>query len=273
LRSTITIFALVFAVLGLLLGFSATYAPQGGQLHQLATIVKQRIDSSIEVMRTTSTEPSVRSTDSLSLMSTDQMGIPEDADANKRDVAKDILADHGDFASIFFLMPEGDLYVGEPFEQQKQLPRLNYADRDWYQGVVSTKDAYVSSVFMSAAIHKPAIAIAVPVYAAEGSETVSGYWVAIVKLEEIEKSLRQSATDSGSRMILVDHNGIEVADTARDSSADLTELRSFSGLASVEQALSGKSGHLSETIDGAVVDVQYAPVQAFPHTWAIMSIG
>ncbi len=88
-------------MLGLLLGFSATYVSQGGQLHQLTTIVKQRIDSSIEVMRTTSTEPSVRSTDSLSLI-TAQMGIPEDADAGKRDVAKGILADHGDFASIFF---------------------------------------------------------------------------------------------------------------------------------------------------------------------------
>ena len=89
-------------MLGLLLGFSATYVSQGGQLHQLTTIVKQRIDSLIEVMRTTSTEPSVRSTDSLSLISTAQMGIPEDADAGKRDVAKGILADHGDFASIFF---------------------------------------------------------------------------------------------------------------------------------------------------------------------------
>jgi len=251
-----------------MLGFSAALAPQEGQLYHLGTTVKQRIDSSIDVMRTTSTDPSVRSAYSLPLISTAQMGIPEDADTAKRAVAKKILADHSDFASIFFLTPTGDLYIGEPFDQQKQLPRLNYADRDWYQGVVSTNDAYVSSVFMSAAIHKPAIAIAVPVYAEEGSKMISGYWVAIVDLEEIEKSLQQSAADSGSRIILVDHNGVGVVDTASDSD----ELKSFSGLASVEQALSGKSGHLSETIDGVTLDVHYAPVQAFPHTWALISI-
>lgn len=259
-------------MLGLLLGFSTTRTPQGEQLHDLAAVVKQKIDSSIEVMRATSAEPSVRSTDSLSLISTAQMGIPEEADVEKRAVAEEILAQNDDFASIFFLTAEGDVYIGEPFDQQKQLPRLNYGDRDWYRGAVSTKDAYVSSVFMSAAINKPAIGIAVPVYAKDGSETVSGYWVAIVKLEEIEKSLRESAMDSGSRVILVDHNGIQVADTLRDPSTDMTELRSYSGLTSVEQALSGKSGHLREMIGDELVDVHYAPAQAYPHTWAIISI-
>lgn len=265
--------ASVFAALGLLLGLAATYEPQGGQLNSLATAVGHKIDSSIQILKESGAEPSVRNIDSLSLISTAQMGIPVEADIEKRAIAQDVLAQNGDFASIFFLTTDGDVYMGEPFEQQRQLPRLNYSDRDWYEGAVRTKDAYVSSVFMSAAINKPAIAIAVPVYAQQDSGTLSGYWVAIIKLEEIENTLRQSAMESNSRIILVDHTGVQVADSSRDPSTKPTELQSYSGLGSVEEALSGKSGQLREMIDGEFMDVYYGPVRVHPHTWAIISMN
>lgn len=267
------VLASVFAALGLLLGLAATYQPQGGQLHRIATSVGDEIDSLIHALKESSTEPGLRSLESLSLISTAQMGIPMDEDLEKRAVAQGLLAHNGDFASIFFLTPDGDVYMGEPFEQQKELPRLNYSDRDWYEGAVRTRDAYVSSVFMSAAINRPAIAIVVPVYTQEGSSTLSGYLVAIVKLEEIENNLRQSALSGNSRILLVDHSGIHVADTSRDPTMEPTELRSYSGLESVNHALSGKSGQLREMIDGQVVDVHYGPVGVYPNTWAIISIG
>lgn len=48
----------------------------------------------------------------------------------------------------------------------------------------SKDDTYISSVFMSAATHEPAVAVAVPVHGE--SETV-GYWVAIINLYEVER--------------------------------------------------------------------------------------
>ena len=149
--------------------------------------------------------------DSLSLISTAQMGIPQDADTAKREVAKRILSEHKDFASIFFRTLEGDLYMGEPFEQQKQLPRLNYSDRDWYQGVSGTDNAYTSSVFMSAAINEPAIAVAVPVSAPDGgNKTVGtvGYWVVVVNLDTIESGLRDMQNDAW-RVILSTTMGLK----------------------------------------------------------------
>ncbi|MEO9362812.1 MAG: hypothetical protein ABI348_02820 [Nitrososphaera sp.] len=110
-------------------------------LRLIASRLEERVASSVKVMELTGAMPAVRNTDSQSLVSTAQMGIPQDADPAKREVAKDIVATYGDVASIFFLMPNGDLYLGEPFEQQKQLPKLNYSDRDWYQGVSSTGDS------------------------------------------------------------------------------------------------------------------------------------
>jgi hypothetical protein len=85
------------------------------------------------------------------------MGIPQDLDLQKRNIAQYILEQDKDIATIFFLTPKGDIYIGEPYSDQQQLPRLNYADRDWYKGVTRTNDTYVSAVFLSAAIHVPAI--------------------------------------------------------------------------------------------------------------------
>lgn len=257
--------AAAIAIAGIAVLAYAPVRPDGaeGQVRLLAAALGDVMDDSVRVMKLTSMQPEVRSTGALSQISEKQMGITQDADPDKRQAARNILAQY-DFASIFFLTPEGDLYLGEPYEQQEQLPRLNYSDRDWYRGASSTNDAYVSSVFMSAAIHVPAVAVAVPVHS---GEQVAGYWVAIVNLDSIEQKLKEL---EGSRIIFVDHNGIEIADSARDTSEERTELRSFADLSSVRQTLAGGTGSLVETIDGKSMRVHYAPVSAHPHTWAVI---
>jgi cache domain-containing protein len=264
LRSIIVIFVLVFVTLSLLLGFSESFHSDPENTKDAAVAdIEGRIDEYIAAMQATSEMPQVKNTDYLSSINAAQMGIPEDADIEKRAIARQLLSEHQEFASIFFLTPSGDLYLGEPFEQQRQLPRLNYADRDWYQGVSSTSDAYVSLVFMSAAIHVPAVAVAVPVFI---GDQVAGYWVAIVNLGDFGSSLGEFG--GASRVLLVDHNGTEVADTAR--TGQLAELRSFASLQSVQKALSGDAGTLIEQVDGIDMNARFAPVKAHPNTWAIV---
>lgn len=264
MRSTIVIFVVAFAVLGLLLGFSESFNTQmENPINVAVSGVENRINQAIIAMEETSELEQVKSTDYIDDIDIAQMGIPEDADVDKREVARELLSEHPEFASIFFLTPNGDLYLGEPYEQQEQLPRLNYADRDWYKGVSATGKAYVSSVFMSAAVHVPAVAVAVPVF--QDEQTV-GYWVAIVNLGDIESDLKEIAGES--RILLVDHNATEVADT--DRTGQLTELRNFAQLQSVQRALAGESGTLVEEIEGIEMNARFAPVRAYPNTWAIV---
>jgi hypothetical protein len=264
MRLAITVFVLTFAVFGLLLGFSQSFdmSPEN-PVGLAASRVESSIDRSVAAMQESSELPAVKATGFVGSIDISQKGIPQDADIDKREAAEQLLSEHPEFASIFFLTPDGDVYLGEPFEQQKQLPTLNYADRDWYKGASTTGDAYVSSVFMSAAIHVPAVAIAVPVH---DDAEIAGYWVAIVHLDGIESSL--DGLGGQSRVLLVDHNGTEVADTAR--TGELTELRSFANLQSVQSALRGESGELTETIDGVEMNARFAPVRADPNTWAIV---
>ena len=268
MRSTIVIFVLVFTVLGLLLGFSASFNVEpNNKVASTVASIESKVDGYVFAMQSSSSLPAVKSTKYIDSISTAQMGIPENADTDKREVAKQLLSQHPEIASIFFLTPSGDLYLGEPFDQQKQLPRLNYADRDWYSGVHSTNKPYVSLVFMSAAIHRPAIAVAVPVSA---EDQVAGYWVAIIGVDEFGKSLKQSGIAEGSRIVLVDHNGTEIADTA--ATAPLSEIKSYANLQSVQRALSGESGTVVEQIDGVDMKATFAPVMADPNTWALVVI-
>jgi hypothetical protein len=265
-KSTIVIIVGVFAVLGLLLGFSASFNTQREDPMSAAVAgVENRINQAISAMVETSELDEVKRTDFIDAIDVTQMGIPEDADIDKREVARQLLSENPEFASIFFLTPSGDLYLGEPYEQQEQLPRLNYADRDWYKGVTSTGEPYVSSVFTSAAIHVPAVAVAVPVFG-DDETAVVGYWVAIVNLDDMKSDLNEIAGES--RILLVDHNATEVADTGRTS--QLTELQFFAQLESVQRALSGESGTMVEVVDGVEMNARFAPVRAHPNTWAIV---
>ena len=266
MRSTIAIFVIAFAALGLLLGFSESFDTQPeNPVNAAAASVESRIDAFVAAMVATSELPQVKSTEFVGSIDEAQMGIPENDDVEKREVARQLLSEHPEFASIFFLTPDADIYIGEPFEQQEQLPRLNYADRDWYMGASSTGEPYVSAVFMSAAIHVPTVAVAVPV--SEQDQTV-GYWVAIINLADVESNLDQGF---GERILLVDHNGTEVADTGR--TGELSELRSFAGLQSVQAALSGESGTVIEQVDGVEMNARFAPIRAHPNMWAIVFLS
>jgi hypothetical protein len=263
LRSSIAIFVLTFAALGLLLGYSESFDTDVGRIQSAVSDVEDRIASYVEAMRTSSELPEVKTTDNIDSISEEQMGIPEGLDTEKRQAAERLLDGHPEFESIFFLTPDGDVYLGEPFEQQRQLPRLNYADRDWYQGVSTRNAPYVSTVFMSAAINAPAVAVAVPVIA---EDKVAGYWVAIVDLGSIRSRLGEFAGES--RVLLVDHNANEVADTER--TGELSELRSYGSLYSVQEGLAGTQGSLVETVDGVSMNARYSPVDASPNTWAMV---
>lgn len=264
-------------------------------LQLLANRFENRINEAASLLELTSKLPQVRNTQHVSSISEEFMGIPENLDLEKRKIAQYILKQDKNIDSIFFLTPKGDIYIGEPFSDQQQLPRLNFADRDWYKGVTILHDTYISAVFLSAAIHIPAVAIAVPVYAdntgndddASISSPILGYWVGIVNLNRVKEDIATTTLDfvssnSSQILLIVDHNGTEVLgiknsdahynSPSSSSSPKNQELKSFANLESVKNALNGKSGSTVEVIDSSKATIYYYPVKVPHHTWAALLI-
>ena len=264
-------------------------------LQLLANRFENRINEAASLLELTSKLPQVRNTQHVSSISEEFMGIPENLDLEKRKIAQYILKQDKNIDSIFFLTPKGDIYIGEPFSDQQQLPRLNFADRDWYKGVTILHDTYISAVFLSAAIHIPAVAIAVPVYAdntgndddASISSPILGYWVGIVNLNKVKEDIATTTLDfvssnSSQTLLIVDHNGTQVLgiknsdahynSPSSSSSPKNQELKSFANLESVKNALNGKSGSTVEVIDSSKATIYYYPVKVPHHTWAALLI-
>jgi hypothetical protein len=175
----------------------------------LAEIFEGRVNRIATLLESTSREPDVRNISFSSMISSDVMGIPKKSDIGKRKIA-DSLLDVPGVGSVYFTLQNGDVYLGEPYLQQEQLPRLNFADRDWYKGVTKTNETYISSVFISASIHAPAIAIAVPVYGDESKTTALGYWVGIVNIEKVWKSIIDKFVPDSEELIVFDDKGVIV---------------------------------------------------------------
>lgn len=267
-------------------------------LQLLANRFENRINEAASLLELTSKLPQVRNTQHVSSIGEEFMGIPKNLDLEKRKIAQYILKQDKNIDSIFFLTPNGDIYIGEPFSDQQQLPRLNFADRDWYKGVTILHDTYISAVFLSAAIHIPAVAIAVPVYAdntgnddddddASISSPILGYWVGIVNLNRVKEDIATTTLDfvssnSSQILLIVDHNGTEVlgiknsdvhyTSPSTSSTPKNQELKSFANLESVKNALNGKSGSTVEVIDSSKATIYYYPVEMLHHTWAVLLI-
>jgi len=127
----------------------------------------------------------------------------------------------------YFTLPNGDVYLGEPYSAQKQLPRLNFADRDWYKGVSKTNETYISSVFLSASTRAPATAIAVPVYHDNSKINLVGYWVGIINIGPLWKTIKDHFLTADQDLNIVDHEGTEMFNSGKFNYTDIRSAPSF----------------------------------------------
>jgi len=241
------------------------------KLRALADELETRINKSGEILEITSKLPQVSSTPFASSISPELHGIPEDADMPKRKVAQDILDTDNDFQVIFFLMPNGDMYLVEPYSRQENLTANNFAFRDYYRGVVDTHNTYLGNVIISASSGRPQTNIAVPIFS-ENNGTLIGVWGAGLNLTNFSKSLQSLNLTNNERVVYVDQQGQKIADSNNQSLRPNSLNESFADLESFKNAVNGESGTLIESINGTKMLVSYHPLKVFSTVWAVLAI-
>ncbi len=196
-------------------------------------------------------------------------GIPEHADTEKRQVAKDIVASNSDLREVFFIMPNGDAYLFEPYSTQQNLTTNNFAFRDYFQGAIKTNDAYLGNVINTkTASSFRGGAIAIPVYSSsQHNSSISGVWVGGIDFKVFDKDLQSLNLPPGERVVYAGYKGQKVADSDINKSKT---AESFATLNSFKNALNGKSGSTIDTIDNTKMLVTYHPVMVFHNTWTVL---
>ncbi len=241
-----------------------------GDVRSVASDTSTRMSDVASIMEVTAKLPQVKDVTDAHLVSAQYKGVPEDADMEKRAVAKNILALNKDIDAIGFILANGDMYLEEPYSRQQGLTRTNFVDRDYFKGAIANGEAYLGEVYISAATGASAAALAVPVYSDDDDDNNSlvGIWIAIMNLQEINSRANEALGSYGGSTVYIDQNGHEVVYSRELVSAS----EALSDLQSYKDALAGNSGSRIETVNGVQTYVTYSPVQMPGATWVILSM-
>lgn len=201
------------------------------------------------------------------LISEQLKGIPEDADPQKRELAKKLLDKNFDLDYVFYAMPDGDIYFLEPFSSQIKLSQLNFAFRDWYHGATNMGSTYVSEVYVSANEKHNVIAIAVPIYAE--SQSLNGIFVGALNLATLQQSFVKTNLGKNEYLLIVDHNDNIVADSRKTESD--TEIRKFT-LDLSKHTQGNDVSTTTQRIDGKDMFVALRIIPVGTHEWSVVSI-
>ena len=242
----------------------------------LADNLENRINKSAAILEIIGELPQVKNVSYANSISSELHGIPKDLDIAKRKVAQDILASDKDLQLIFFLMPNGDMYMEEPYSRQQNLTGNNFAFRDYYKGAVSTGDTYLGNIVISASSGLPQSNIAVPLYHSASnnngnkSNSLLGVWSGGLNLTVFSETLQSLNLTNGERIVYVDQNGQKVADSNKQS-FKTNQNESFANLQAFNNVLQEqKPGSAIEMINGVRMLVFYEPVQFQSTTWAVL---
>ena len=253
---------------------NATLGSKVLNIKLLANNLENRLNKSAAILEITSKLPEVRKVSFASSINNTLHGIPKDTDLAKRKVAQDILSKYNDFRVIGFLMPNGDMYMLEPYSRQLNLTKTNFAFRDYYKGAVSTHNTYLGNVVISASSGLSQANIAVPIYSYENNTnnpSLVGVWVGGLDLDVFNKSLQSLNLTDNDRIVYVDQHGQKIADSDKKQSIN-HQNETFANFQSFKNAIAGKSGSTIEAINGTKMLVFYHPVKAIQARWVILDI-
>jgi hypothetical protein len=173
-------------------------------------------------------------------------------------------------SAAYFLLPNGDVYLLEPYARQQNLTVNNLGFRDYFKGVIASHNTYLGGVIQSASIHRPTADIAIPIYSyVKGAQVLSGVWDGTLEFKVLNKSLQEpNLTRINERVVYLDQHVKKIADSNQQHISNTTE--SFPNLHSFKEATQGKSGSLVESFNNTKMFIAYQPVKLASTTWVVL---
>ena len=195
------------------------------ETQNLIKIQKQKIISDFDYLfEAVETYPALsdwKNLSSIDKIDEEQGGIPKTEEKTKREAARFLISDFG-FQSFGITLNDGRMYFLEPFEHQSSLSKMNFSDREWFQGVQSTQATYLSDVFISAASENPIVVISTPVFSEDGN--LLGMWGGSLDLGYLTGFFSEIKKEKSS-IFLIDQNDIIIVHSnSSNSNYDKLEI-------------------------------------------------
>ena len=243
------------------------------ELKNIKNILESKVTKLVTALQIASNIPQILQPPDINLINSKIKGIPDDADIEKRKIAKILLDQFNEFSSIVFSLNNGDIYFFEPFERQLNLTTTNFAFRDYYQVVNQTKKTYLSDAIISKASGRNLAVIATPVINKENDRR--GILYGSINFNNYDKFLQSLNLQNNTRLVLIDKTGVKIGDSNVNEtsvSKESFEKKQFSNLTSVKFALEGKSGSTIEKFEGKESQITFLPYDLFQNKRILLLI-
>jgi len=243
------------------------------ELKNIKNIFESKVTKLATALQIASNLPENLQPPDINLIDPKIKGIPEDADIDKKKIARTLLDQFNEFSSIDFLLNNGDVYFDEPFQDQLNRNVTNLSFRDYYQIVNQTNKTYLSDAILSKATGLNLAVIATPVINKEND--MIGILLGTINFNNYDKFLQSLNLQNNTRLVLIDKNGVKIGDSNKNEtsiSKESFEKKQFSNLTSVKLALEGKSGSIVEEFDGKESQITFLPYDLFQNKRILLLI-
>ncbi len=236
------------------------------KLRLLTDMLDSNLQNAVNLIEVTRNLPIVKNVQYSEFISKTTRGIPEDMDVEKRILARNILSKYDYFEFITFNMPNGDFYLMEPYSSQLNLQYLNFAHRDWYEGVMKTNDTYVSEVYVSGTLGHNVVAIRTPVFGEDGS--MIGIWGGSLSLANLGSNLKKLELGKNEQVFFIDQNWNIIADS--DEPKVQNGLTQYPYFEFIGKTYTGEEKTIVETINGAKIHLIYGTIDVPHNKWLVV---
>src|SRR5918994_3935739 len=243
------------------------------ELENIKNILESKVTKVATALQIASNLPQILQPPDINLIDSKINGIPEDADIEKRKIAKILLDQFNKFSSIVFLLNNGDVYFDEPFERQLNLTTNNLSFRDYYKVVEQTKKTYLSDAIISKSSGRNLAVIATPVINKDND--MIGILYGTINFSNYDQFLQSLHLQNNTRLILIDKNGIKMGDSNENEtsiSKESFEKKQFSNLTSFKYAMEDKSGTIVEKFDEKESQITFLPYDLFQNKRILLLI-
>ena len=242
-------------------------------LNNIKTILESKVTKLATALQIASTLPQILQTPNINLIDPNINGIPDDADIDKRKIARILLDQFNELSSVVFLLNNGDVYFDEPFERQLNLTTNNLSFRDYHQVVNQTKKTYLSDAIISKATGRNLAVIATPIMK---DNNMIGVLYGTINFNNYDQFLQTLNLQNNTRLVIIDKNGVKIGDSNEKEtsvSKDSFEMQDqFSNLTSVKFALNDKVGSISEKFNGKESQITFLPYDIFQNKRILLLI-
>ena len=244
------------------------------ELKNIKTILESKVTKLATALQIASNLPQILQPPDKNLVDPKVKGIPENADIEKRKIAKILLDQFKDINSILYYFNNGDIYFDEPFQDQLNLTATNFAFRDYYQVVNQTKKTYLSDAILSKATGLNLAVIATPVINHQNEPI--GILLGTINFNNYDKFLQSLNLQNNTRLVMIDKNGAKLGDSNENetsiSTKSFEKKGQFSNLTSFKYALEGKSGSIVEKFNGKESQITFLPYDIFQNKRILLLI-